>query len=55
MRYEVSDLQAAIAAEHPDALIVDINSWGALAAAEAWGGPWATFSPFPLALSSPDA
>jgi MGT family glycosyltransferase len=53
--YEVPDLQQAIATERPDALIVDINSWGGLAAAEAWGGPWATFSPFPLALSSPDA
>jgi MGT family glycosyltransferase len=53
--YEAPDLQQAIAAERPDALLVDINSWGALAAAEAWGGPWATFAPFPLALSSPDA
>lgn len=53
--YEVPDLQQAIAEEHPDALLVDINGWGALAAAEAWSGPWATFSPFPLALSSPDA
>ena len=49
--YDAPDLQQAIADEHPDALIVDINSWGALAAAEAWGGPWATFSPFPLALT----
>jgi UDP:flavonoid glycosyltransferase YjiC (YdhE family) len=54
-KYEAPDLQQAIADERPDALIVDINSWGALAAAEAWGGRWATFSPFPLALSSPDA
>lgn len=53
--YDAPDLQQAIVAEHPDALIVDINSWGALAVAEAWGGPWATYSPFPLALSSPDA
>jgi UDP:flavonoid glycosyltransferase YjiC (YdhE family) len=52
--YEAPDLQQAIAAERPDSLLVDINSWGALAAAEAWGGPWATFAPFPLALSSPD-
>jgi MGT family glycosyltransferase len=33
---------------------VDINSWGGLAAAEAWGGPWATFCPYPLALPSRD-
>ncbi len=49
------DLRRAIAEEEPDALLVDINSWGALAAAEAWGGPWATFCPYPLALSSSDA
>ncbi len=48
------DLQQAIAQERPDALLVDINSWGALAAAEAWRGPWATFCPYPLALPSRD-
>lgn len=53
--YDAPDLQKAIADEQPDALLVDINSWGALAAAEAWGGPWATFCPYPMALSSPDA
>jgi MGT family glycosyltransferase len=49
------DLRRAIAEERPDALLVDINTWGGLAAAEAWGGPWATFCPYPLTLSSPDA
>ena len=49
------DLRQAIADERPDALLVDINSWGGLAAAEAWGGPWATFCPYPLTLSSRDA
>ena len=39
----------------PDALLVDINSWGGLMAAEAWGGPWAVFCPYPLALPSDDA
>lgn len=52
--YDAPDLQRAIAEERPDALIVDINSWGGLAAAEAWNGPWATFCPYPLALRSPD-
>ncbi len=33
--------------------MVDINAWGALAAAERWGGPWAAFCPYPLALRSP--
>jgi MGT family glycosyltransferase len=53
--HEVVDLRAAIEAERPDALIVDTNTWGALAAAEAWGGPWASWCPYPLPLSSPDA
>lgn len=53
--YDAPDLRRAIAEEHPDALIADINSWGALAAAEAWGGPWAAFCPYPLALRTRDA
>jgi MGT family glycosyltransferase len=52
--YDAPDLRQAIADERPDALLVDINSWGGLAAAEAWGGPWATFCPYPLALPSRD-
>lgn len=36
-------------------MLVDINTWGALMAAEAWGGPWAAFCPYPLALRSRDA
>src|SRR5437763_7407114 len=42
-RHEGRDLRAAIEAERPDALFVDVNTWGALAAAETWGGPWAMF------------
>jgi MGT family glycosyltransferase len=52
--YDAPDLRQAIADERPDALLVDINSWGGLAAAEAWGGPWATFCPFPIFLRSRD-
>ena len=52
--HDAPDLQRAIEAEDPDALIVDIQSWGALAAAEAWGGPWAAFCPYPLPLPSRD-
>lgn len=52
--YDGPDLREAIAQERPDAVIVDINSWGALAVAEAWGGPWAAFCPYPLALRSRD-
>ncbi|HEX8648022.1 MAG TPA: glycosyltransferase [Thermoleophilaceae bacterium] len=52
---DAPDLRSAIAEERPDAAIVDVNCWGAIAAAEAWGGPWATFCPYPLPISSPDA
>jgi len=54
-QYEVTDLQQAMIDENPDALLIDINCWGALAAAEAWGGRWGTFCPYPLPLGSPDA
>ncbi len=53
--HDAPDLTQAIAATDPDALLVDINTWGALMAAEAWGGPWAAFCPYPLALRSDDA
>jgi len=53
--HDAPDLARAIAEERPDALIVDIQSWGALAAAEAWGGPWAAFCPYPMPLPSRDA
>jgi MGT family glycosyltransferase len=52
--HEVIDLRAAIDAEAPDAILVDAMTWGATAAAEAWGGPWAQWFPYPLPLSSPD-
>lgn len=47
-------MRAAIEQAAPDALLVDVNAWGAQAAAEASGLPWATWCPFPLPLSSPD-
>jgi MGT family glycosyltransferase len=53
--HDAADLGRAIEAEQPDAVLVDINSWGALAAAERWGGPWAAFCPYPLPLRSRDA
>lgn len=52
---DAPDLSAAIAETDPDVAIVDVNSWGAVGAAEAWGGSWATFCPYPLAISSQDA
>jgi len=51
--YEVEDLRAAVADFRPDALVVDVNSWGALCAAEAGSLPWACFSPYTPALRSP--
>src|SRR5918998_420780 len=50
---DAPDLSAAIGDVRPDAAIVDVNSWGALAAAEAWGGPWASFCPYPLPIFAP--
>jgi MGT family glycosyltransferase len=51
--FDAADLRRAIRDMKPDAVVVDINAWGALAAAEQWGGPWATFCPYPIALRSP--
>ncbi|HJW00626.1 MAG TPA: hypothetical protein VJ617_16155, partial [Arthrobacter sp.] len=51
--YDAPALTAAVAELRPDACLVDINSWGAGFAAEAWGGPWASFSPYTPALDSP--
>lgn len=52
--HEVPDLRAAIDAERPDAILVDCMAWGATAVAEDWGGPWAQWFPFPLAMTSRD-
>jgi MGT family glycosyltransferase len=52
--HEVADLRAAIDAERPDAILVDCMTWGATAVAERWGGPWAHWFPFPLAMTSRD-
>jgi MGT family glycosyltransferase len=47
-------LRAATQQTTPDALLVDVNSWGAQAAAESCGLPWASWCPFPMPLSSPE-
>ncbi len=52
---QVPDLQRAIAQEHPDALLIDETSWGAAAAAERSGLPWAFCVPSPVPLPSRDA
>jgi MGT family glycosyltransferase len=52
---DAPDLDRAIERVDPDILLVDINSWGAAAAAEASGRPWAMYSPYLLPLPSRDA
>ncbi len=52
--HEVGDLQRAIADELPDLVLVDGQAWGGLATAEAWGGAWASWLPYPMPLPSPD-
>jgi MGT family glycosyltransferase len=53
--HDAPDLERAIAEESPDLLLVDILSFGGRAAAESWGGPWATFCPFPPPIPSSEA
>mgnify|MGYP001818329728 CR=1 FL=1 len=50
---EVDDMQEAIEETAADLLLVDTNSWGAQAVAEASGLPWATFQPYFTALPAP--
>lgn len=51
--HEVADLADAVASCRPDALLIDVNCWGALSAAEAGHLPWACFSPYTPPLESP--
>ncbi len=53
--HDARDLATAIQEVSPDTVLVDVMTWGAGASAEAWGGPWASWCPFPLPLPSPDA
>ncbi len=54
-RYDGPDLRRAVEEERPDVLLVDINTWGAMAAAETAGMPWATWCPYFLPVPSRDA
>jgi UDP:flavonoid glycosyltransferase YjiC (YdhE family) len=54
-KHEVPDLQAAIAAESPDGILVDCMTWGAASVAQASGRAWAQFVPYPLPVPSRDA
>jgi MGT family glycosyltransferase len=51
--HELEDLARAIRRERPDALFVDVNSWGASAAAEVSGLPWAVFAPYFMPVRAP--
>jgi MGT family glycosyltransferase len=53
--HELADIRDAIESERPDAVVVDSNAWGAAAAAEASGLPWAQAATFLLPLITPDA
>lgn len=50
--YEVPDFADAITRTRPDALLVDINCWGAMSVADAGDIPWACFSPYTPPLQS---
>ncbi len=53
-RHEVADLRSAIDEHRPEAMLIDCMAWGATAVAEKWGGPWAHWFPYPLAMTSRD-
>jgi MGT family glycosyltransferase len=52
--HEIEDLQQSYNLVSPDLLIVDANTWGAGAFAEAQGNPWVMFMPYCLPISSAD-
>ncbi len=48
------DLRAAINAVDPTLVLVDINSWGACAMAQASSRDWAAWCPYPIPQNSPE-
>ena len=46
-QFEPDDLRSSIAQQSADLLLIDTNCWGAAAAAEASGLPWASWLPYP--------
>jgi MGT family glycosyltransferase len=54
-RHDGPDLRLAIEEKRPDVLLLDINTWGAMAVAETSGMPWATWCPYFLPIPSRDA
>lgn len=53
-RFEAPDLERAIEAERPDALLVDVTAFGASTVAERSGLPWAHVVHFPVPVPSRD-
>ena len=51
--HEVADFTDVVTRTRPDALLVDVNCWGALSVADAGDIPWACFCPYTPALQSP--
>ena len=54
-RFQAPDLLAAIEARRPDVLLIDEGAWGAAAAADRSGLPWAFTVVSPMPLPSRDA
>jgi MGT family glycosyltransferase len=50
--HEITDLSRAMSAVEPDAVLVDVNCWGAQSQAAASGVRWASFLPYPPPLRS---
>lgn len=48
--FETADLSGAVRQVRPDALLVDVNCWGAQSVAQAGQIPWASFAPYTLPL-----
>ncbi len=53
--YEMAQFRDDVAALQPDALLTDMNAYGAVVAAEATGLPWASIQPTLLAFPTDDA
>ncbi len=51
---KLKTLRSSYAEIAPDLLIVDVNTWGASAFAEAQRKPWTMFMPYCLPVPSPD-
>ncbi|MFN6544912.1 glycosyltransferase [Mycolicibacterium nivoides] len=48
--YEITDLADAVRQADPDALLIDVNCWGAQSLADSGTVPWASFAPYTVPL-----